>query len=46
MVTSSQNVCGLGIFGLSKGLITSKGIAGRFGSIVTELQIIPNEREY
>lgn len=39
-------VCGLGTFGLSKGLITSKGMAGRFGSIVTELEIIPNEREY
>ncbi|MDW7668888.1 MAG: 4Fe-4S binding protein [Bacillota bacterium] len=39
-------VCGLGTFGLSKGLITSKGIAGRFGSIVTELKIDPTEREY
>ena len=39
-------VCGLGTFGLSKGLITSKGMAGRFGSIVTELEIIPNKREY
>lgn len=39
-------VCGLGTFGLSKGLITKKGIAGRFGSIVTELHIQPDEREY
>ncbi|KJS81282.1 MAG: 4Fe-4S ferredoxin [Peptococcaceae bacterium BICA1-8] len=39
-------VCGLGTFGLSKGLITSKGMAGRFGSIVTELQLSPNGREY
>jgi len=39
-------ICGLGTFGLSKGLITKKGIAGRFGSIVTELQIPPDERSY
>ncbi|MBS4021521.1 MAG: 4Fe-4S binding protein [Dethiobacter sp.] len=39
-------VCGLGSFGLSKGLITSKGIAGRFGSIVTELEISPSGRDY
>ncbi|NLB84348.1 MAG: epoxyqueuosine reductase [Synergistaceae bacterium] len=28
-------VCGLGSFGLSKGFITEKGIAGRFGSVIT-----------
>ncbi|MDQ7094449.1 4Fe-4S binding protein [Desulfosporosinus sp. PR] len=39
-------ICGLGTFGLSKGLITKKGIAGRFGSIVTELYLPPDEREY
>ncbi len=39
-------VCGLGTFGLSKGLITSKGIAGRFGSIVTELSLSPDSRAY
>jgi epoxyqueuosine reductase QueG len=39
-------VCGLGTFGLSKGLITSKGVAGRFGSIVTELYISPDKRSY
>lgn len=39
-------VCGLGTFGLSKGLITEKGIAGRFGSIVTELKIEPSARDY
>jgi epoxyqueuosine reductase len=39
-------VCGLGTFGLSKGLITSKGIAGRFGSIVTELYLPPDKRAY
>ena len=30
-------VCGLGTFGLSKGLITKKGIVGRFGSIITRI---------
>lgn len=39
-------VCGLGTFGLSKGLITKKGIAGRFGSIITELYLPPDQREY
>lgn len=39
-------VCGLGTFGLSKGLITKKGIAGRFGSIITELYLSPDTREY
>lgn len=39
-------VCGLGTFGLSKGLITSKGVAGRFGSIITELYLSPQKREY
>ncbi|MGB4273908.1 MAG: 4Fe-4S binding protein [Bacillota bacterium] len=39
-------VCGLGTFGLSKGLITQKGIAGRLGSIVTELYLPPDKREY
>lgn len=39
-------VCGLGTFGLSKGLITNKGISGRFGSIITELYITPDKRQY
>jgi len=39
-------VCGLGTFGLSKGLITPKGISGRFGSIITELYLQPDKREY
>ena len=39
-------VCGLGTFGLSRGLITKKGIAGRFGSIITELEFTPTKREY
>jgi epoxyqueuosine reductase QueG len=29
---------GLGSFGLSRGLITEKGMAGRFGSVITDLQ--------
>ena len=29
--------CGLGTFGLSKGIITKRGMSGRFGSILTEL---------
>lgn len=39
-------VCGLGTFGLSKGLITSKGIAGRIGSIITSLNLAPSVRYY
>lgn len=39
-------ICGLGTFGLSKGLITSRGMAGRFGSILTELYLPPDTREY
>lgn len=39
-------ICGLGTFGLSKGLITKKGIAGRFGSIITELYLPPDKRDY
>lgn len=39
-------VCGLGTFGLSRGLITSRGMAGRFGSIVTDLDLEPDVRPY
>lgn len=35
-------VCGLGSFGLSKGLITRKGVAGRFGSVVTRAPVPPD----
>lgn len=40
-------VCGLGTFGISKGLITRRGMAGRFGSVVTDapLQVTPREYE-
>lgn len=39
-------VCGLGTFGLSKGLITQKGIAGRFGSVVVDCALEPDIRPY
>ena len=39
-------VCGLGTFGLSKGLITEKGICGRFGSVVTTAELPRTERPY
>ena len=39
-------VCGLGTFGLSKGIITKKGMAGRFGSIIIDLEIDADERVY
>lgn len=39
-------VCGLGTFSLSKGLITEQGVAGRFGSIVTDCPIQPTDRPY
>lgn len=37
---------GLGTFGLSKGLITKKGMAGRFGSIITDAEFLVTKREY
>lgn len=37
---------GLGTFGLSKGLITRKGIAGRFGSTITTAGFEPTARNY
>ena len=39
-------VCGLGTFSLSKGMITEKGIAGRFGSLITDMEIAPTTRSY
>lgn len=39
-------VCGLGTFCLSKGLITRAGVAGRFGSIITDIPLTPDKREY
>lgn len=39
-------VCGLGTFGLSKGLITERGMAGRFTSIIICERIEPDTRPY
>ncbi|MHB1315929.1 MAG: 4Fe-4S binding protein [Christensenellales bacterium] len=39
-------VCGLGTFGLSKGLITRAGIAGRFGSLITDMELPYDTRPY
>lgn len=39
-------VCGLGTFGLSKGLITEKGVAGRLTSLITDLELPPTPRAY
>lgn len=39
-------VCGLGTFGISKGLITEAGMAGRLASLVTNVEIEPTERKY
>ncbi len=39
-------ICGLGTFGLSKGLITERGMAGRFGSIITDAETEPTPRKY
>ena len=37
---------GLGTFGLSKGLITEKGMAGRFGSVITSAEFNADIRPY
>jgi len=39
-------VCGMGTFGLSAGIITEKGMAGRLTSIITELSLLPDDKEY
>lgn len=38
--------CGLGTFSLSRGLITEKGMAGRFASIIVSAEFEPTERKY
>lgn len=35
-------ICGLGTFGLSRGLITPRGVAGRFGSVITTFPLNPD----
>ena len=37
---------GLGTFSLTRGLITVKGVAGRFGSVIVSEEIGPDERPY
>ena len=39
-------VAGVGTFGLHCGLLTAKGAAGRIGSVVTDLEIVPTKRSY
>ena len=39
-------ISGLGTFGLSRGLITSQGMCGRFCSIITALELTPTPRPY
>lgn len=39
-------ICGLGTFGLSKGLITERGMAGRLASLITNLKVEPTIRKY
>lgn len=39
-------ICGMGTFGLSKGLITPKGMAGRLVSVVTALELPADTRPY
>jgi epoxyqueuosine reductase len=39
-------VAGLGTFGLHKALIGEKGCAGRYGSVVTTLELTPTSRKY
>ena len=38
--------CGLGTFGLCKGIITEKGMAGRFGSIILKTEVEVEPRPY
>jgi epoxyqueuosine reductase len=39
-------IAGLGTFSLNRGLITAKGMAGRFGSVITDLSFKPTPRPY
>ncbi len=39
-------VAGLGTFSLNRGMITEKGMAGRFGSVITTLTLEPTPRRY
>lgn len=39
-------VCGLGSFGLSKGLITEQGMAGRITSVISDLPLTPDGKRF
>ena len=39
-------ICALGTFGLSKGIITHLGMAGRLFSVITDLKLEPDVRPY
>ncbi|MDR1245571.1 MAG: 4Fe-4S binding protein [Clostridiales Family XIII bacterium] len=39
-------ISGLGTFGLSRGLITRCGMAGRLGSVITDMALEPDSRSY
>lgn len=39
-------IAGLGTFGMSKGLITAKGIAGRVGTVITSAPLAVTKRPY
>jgi len=39
-------VCGQGTFGLSKGLISKKGVAGRYASLIVDFELDYDERDY
>jgi len=39
-------ICGLGTFSLSRGIITKKGMTGRFGSVICDLALPPTPRAY
>lgn len=38
--------CGLGTFGLSKGIITDRGMAGRLASLIIDMEMEPDVRPY
>ena len=39
-------ICGLGTFSLTRALITEKGMAGRFSSVITDLELPADKRDY
>jgi epoxyqueuosine reductase QueG len=39
-------IAGLGTFSLNRAIITEKGIAGRFCSVITDIELTADEREY